>query len=86
MVSDKQVHCCFLHQVLCPALVPALDKELDLFFWMMLDVGEMKLLYSLVHMEELEFTTVTTERMQESFAQVCLLWLSNEDEVAIVMF
>ena len=72
--------------MLCPALVPALDKEVDLFFWMMLDVVEVKPLYYPVHIEDLEFTTVYTERMQESIAQVCLLWLSNGDEETIVMF
>ena len=73
-------------QVLCSALMPALEKEVDLSFWMMLDVMEVKRLCCPAHMEELEFTTVNTEKMQESIAQVCLLWLSNGDEVAIVMF
>ena len=62
------------------ALMPALDKEVDLSFWMMSHVEAMNPLCCHVRIEELEVTTVNIVKMQEFIAKVCvMLWFCIKD-------
>ena len=76
------MYACFhSHQVLQLALVPALDREVDLSFWMRSDVEAVSPLCCHAHIVELEDTTVNIVKMQEFVAQVCvMLWFCSKDE------
>ena len=75
------MYACFhSHQVLQLALMPALDKEEDLSFWIMSDVEAVSPLCCHAHIEELEFTTVNIVKMLEFVAEVCvMLWFCRKD-------
>ena len=53
------------------ALMPALDKEEDLSFWIMSDVEAVSPLCCHAHI--VEDTTVNIVKMQEFIAQVCVM-------------
>ena len=54
--------------------MPALDKEVDQSFWMMLDVLAVRALCCHVHIVALAIMTVVTLKMQEFVAKVCLYY------------
>ena len=74
---------CFFgsHQVLEPALSPALEKEVALLFWMKLDVRAVRPLCCRAHTMELAIMIVYGLNMQELFAHWQVKYVSNKKDL-----